>query len=229
MAFDSNQSAPPITSGDVDPLEYARIVVPTGGLPPQAITEATAARQPADAEDPPVRREPQDPRVTRRHPFEIYVVGQGAADFWPTITMAWGQITEAHTATAVSTVGNTTDEWIIAPAQKIYLEVEIDDGEIVSATLRYVSDPDEETWTDYPTQFQDVGINTNKWFHPIAEVVEFSAFRSGDIAIYTDGGGTTYGIRQLTNTHLRVTQECGTDIAKTLHWKLVPGPGGFTT
>lgn len=204
-------------------LEYTRIIVPLPDFPQGLGTPQDRSALETPAAD----RRWSDPRIVRRHPFEIYITGQSTAGGWPTIKCAWGTVCAPHTATGGSTITARTTAFTASANLKIWLEVEFDaDGLVTACELKHDDVPADSGWSAYPEQFDNATITGNTWYHPIAwiEMLSDPPSESGEVVIWTDDAEWAV-IRQLTNTHLRVTQECGTDTGKTLHWKLVPGPG----
>lgn len=194
--------------------EYPEIVIPPPAFAPTMFANGDRS---ALREDVPSRRW-DDPPFQPRHPFEVYIAGQASAGAWPTLKCARGTITKPHTSTAETIIAQY-DSWTAAADQYIYIEVEFDaDGLIVAAELKHGSTP-----PGHPEMFGSVSSSGNKWYHPIAQIkYHDGTILAGDRVIYPE-----YILLQLTNTHLRVTQECGSDAGMTPHYRLTPGPGAY--
>ena len=163
--------------------------------------------------------------VTKRHPFEIYISTAAAAGdptAIPKLRCAYGEVCKAHTVDSSFPIANLTTEWEPVPGQLIYLKVFIDQtGGFQSADL--IQSTSLDLWVGWPEQFAEMSPTGNAWYHPIGQVVPQIP---GELGSYL-ALNAYYGLRQKTNTHLRVARQCGTDAAMTAYWKLEPGPGGF--
>lgn len=210
METDGKEGVSPLTEYGADPLEYARIIVPlpeTGFVP-------TGSNPPLQQQQDP------SPGVVRRHPFEIYVTGQASVNAWPKVKCAWGTVCNPHTADAAQPITARTSTFTTLEDSLFWLETVFDaDGLVTTCELKQGNMP--TPWTDYPEQFTADGLT---WYHPIAHIRATLAEtpESGEVCIHEE-----FIIAQLTNTHLRVAQACGTDEAMTHHWKLEPGPGAI--
>lgn len=166
---------------------------------------------------------PSTKAPVKRHPFEIYISTAAAAGddtAMPKLTCAHGHVCKAHTANAGFPIAALSTEWTPEVGQLIYVEVFIDEnGAFQTAQFSQSTGH----WTGWPEQFAEISPTGNRWYHPIAQVVPAI---DGELGSYL-ALNPYYGIRQLTNTHLRVVRACGTDTAMTAHWKLEPGPGAF--
>lgn len=199
-------------------LDYAREVFPVS-----AFSENGGTPQDRSAlEIPPADRRWSDPPIVRRHPFEVYLSGQSAAGVWPTLKCAWGQIGEITSAIQAITITDLNAVFTASATALFWLEVAFDnDGIITAAALKYGT-PNLEGWTNYPVMYELVS-GGYYWFHPIAEIREFTPPVSGFVHIYTEGG-TPYYIAQLERNHLRPVKMCNEEGAN--YWMLQPGPGG---
>lgn len=221
MADDGQKGLPPLTEAPPDdglsePLAYAQLIVP---LPGEEQSNAPVQ------DNGPTIENFAPPRVVRRHPFEVYVVGQVSDGAWPILACAWGTVCAPHTANAPTLVsGRVSTTYTAAADSLFFIKAVMDaDGAVTSAALNFrtlatITVP----WPEYPEQFSADGLT---WYHPIAHIRAGlgSPYESGEVVIHSSG----YVIAQLTNTHLRVAQACGTDAGMTRHWKLEPGPGAI--
>lgn len=161
--------------------------------------------------------------AAKRHPYEIYIstpaaAGDGTA--MPKLRCSFGEVCKAHTVNSSFAIAGLTDEWTPVAGQMIYVEVFIDgNGAFDSANFTQST----AHWAGWPEQFGELSPTGNRWYHPIAKVVPAIA---GELGGYL-ALNAYYGLRQLTNTHLRVARACGTDESATRHWKLEPGPGSL--
>lgn len=192
--------------------EYPEIVIPPPAFAPTMFANGDRS---ALREDVPSRRW-DDPPFQPRHPFEVYIAGQASAGAWPTLKCARGTVTKPHTSTA-ETITAQYDSWTAAADQYIYIEAVVDaDGEFTSLELKHGA-----AWSGHPEMFGSVSSSGNTWYHPIALIkYHDGTILAGDRVIYPG-----YILIQLTNTNLRLAQECGTDEAMTPHWRLDAGPG----
>jgi hypothetical protein len=228
MEADNQKSLPPVVE---DPViageavaEYIAQQIPIPAIQATAPRATNEARL-GDMAEPNAPRRWDDPQIVRRHPFEVYVVGQSGDGEWPTLACAWGVIGFATSCLQAITITDLTTTWQAEPDNLVWLEVQFDDdGVITAATLKH-GVPNLTGWTGYPTMYELI-TGGYKWFHPIAEIQPFTPPQSGFIHILTDTG-SFYHIAQYERNHLRPVKMCNEDGAN--YWMLQPGPGGPLT